>query len=535
MFAFGAPRGSLDLARGVHALICRTLVIKAGKVTDPVYTVSSRQLGNALASGFEGVARPIFSDAIDGLVDQWTFETPKEQIAEDLAVQVGHHLSALGEEQAAAIQPRLEATLGAVYRLGKEEITAPIGIDAAFDVPDAAALKGLENMGTVWITDGYGPQTSGAISSSLATRAVEALKAGHARGELAELLKADLGGTFDRTDTYWRGLAGTVLTRSRSFGAIQALEESGVRRYEYVNPLDERTSDVCRALDGKTFEVRDAVKLRNRLLTTTDPEEWKAIAPWPKVSEIHGDDGAVLPSAELAKRGILMPPLHFHCRSAIQLVFSTDDDLPDLPVIPPEELPSVPEEVAPPPPIVGFPFRPEQLTAPSVQPSVGGMHEKAILYGPDGSKWLFKPVHEGEEFRGDAEQIVAQLAGLVGHPTAEVWTTTLPAGHPGLASMPGASRTRRPVYGSVQRWVDGVEGDLTGIGLKGLTKPALGQIQRQHAFDWLVGDHDAHRENVLRTTDGLLGIDKGQAFKFFGQDRLDWKYNPNPPAFAPVA
>ncbi|MHC4253445.1 MAG: hypothetical protein ACYS9X_30375, partial [Planctomycetota bacterium] len=54
-------------------------------------------------------------------------------------------------------------------------------------------------------------------------------------------------------------------------------------------------------------------------------------------------------------------------------------------------------------------------------------------------------------------------------------------------------------------------------------------IQREHAFDWLISNHDGHPGNMIRTKDGrLVGIDKGQLFRFFGKDRLAVTYNPNP-------
>lgn len=53
-------------------------------------------------------------------------------------------------------------------------------------------------------------------------------------------------------------------------------------------------------------------------------------------------------------------------------------------------------------------------------------------------------------------------------------------------------------------------------------------LQKHHALDWMIGNHDAHGGQFIRTSDGqLVGIDKGQAFKHFGQDRLDWDFHPN--------
>jgi hypothetical protein len=53
-------------------------------------------------------------------------------------------------------------------------------------------------------------------------------------------------------------------------------------------------------------------------------------------------------------------------------------------------------------------------------------------------------------------------------------------------------------------------------------------VQKHHALDWLIGNHDAHERQFIRSPEhGLVGIDKGQAFKYFNHDRLDWNYHPN--------
>lgn len=60
-------------------------------------------------------------------------------------------------------------------------------------------------------------------------------------------------------------------------------------------------------------------------------------------------------------------------------------------------------------------------------------------------------------------------------------------------------------------------------------------IQKNHVLDWLIGNHDSHVGNWMRTEDGkLVSIDKGQAVKYFGQDRLDPHFHPNYYAREPI-
>lgn len=60
-------------------------------------------------------------------------------------------------------------------------------------------------------------------------------------------------------------------------------------------------------------------------------------------------------------------------------------------------------------------------------------------------------------------------------------------------------------------------------------------LQKHQVLDWLIGNHDGHVGNFMRTPQGgLVGIDKGQAFKYFGRDRLDPNFHPNFYAREPI-
>jgi hypothetical protein len=60
-------------------------------------------------------------------------------------------------------------------------------------------------------------------------------------------------------------------------------------------------------------------------------------------------------------------------------------------------------------------------------------------------------------------------------------------------------------------------------------------IQKNHVLDWMIGNHDSHVGNWIRTQDGqLVSIDKGQSAKYFGHDRLDPTFHPNYYARPPI-
>jgi len=79
----------------------------------------------------------------------------------------------------------------------------------------------------------------------------------------------------------------TELNYISNKGSMKAYEESGVvEKYQYLATLDSRTSDICRELDGKIFELKEA------------------------------------------KVGVNLPPLHPHCRSTT-IPYFEDNEIED--------------------------------------------------------------------------------------------------------------------------------------------------------------------------------------------------------------
>lgn len=84
--------------------------------------------------------------------------------------------------------------------------------------------------------------------------------------------------------------------------------------------------------------------------------------------------------------------------------------------------------------------------------------------------------------------------------------------------------------GSIQRWRTDLREDFDFRNTlpENLSTLELEQIQREHVIDWLISNHDGHAKQFIRGRDGhVYGIDKGQAFKFLGQDSLSIDYHPN--------
>lgn len=141
--------------------------------------------------------------------------------------------------------------------------------------------------------------------------------------------------------------------------------------------------------------------------------------------------------------------------------------------------------------------------------SLGGVHTKSYVTGPDGSSWMFKPDTSAGGARAHAESAAARVYHAVGIPAVDVHVASI-AGKTGSVQplLPGAGQ----LPASAASWT---QGDVDAI-------------VRYHVAAWAVGDHDGGPANVLRTgSGGLVPCDAGQAFKFYGRDKLSADYNPN--------
>lgn len=137
-----------------------------------------------------------------------------------------------------------------------------------------------------------------------------------------------------------------------------------------------------------------------------------------------------------------------------------------------------------------------------------GTHGARVYVDETGQRWLFKAQ---EQFLIDLNVAASTVQKKVDLPAAELYEIDLDGKH-----------------GSLQRMFDGTEPFASSFDPEKLSSTDVLSLQQHHVFDWLIGNHDGHQGQFIRTPNGqLVGVDKDQAFKYFGQDKLDWTFHPN--------
>lgn len=169
------------------------------------------------------------------------------------------------------------------------------------------------------------------------------------RGLGREDISAELAEFFEsllvvRPAHYWDVIAAAFVGSSRSYSQLSTYVEADVQRYTLVAVLDEATTEICRLMDGKSFEVSAGLSVVERVLES--PEGVKSIAPWVRtgvdedgkpflyvkrgdevervasvdepgigVRDRRGSYSDVLDEDAMARAGVCLPPFHGLCRT----------------------------------------------------------------------------------------------------------------------------------------------------------------------------------------------------------------------------
>lgn len=229
------------------------------------------------------------------------------------------------------VSPVVREAVTLSYSLSQEDIRT--GLSTSFNLIDRRTLGWLHEHDMYWTRTWFDREWT----ERIANLSEVAIKNGMSRRDAGIFFRNTLGSQLvDETDQYWELVADAITTRSRSFGAIEAMVKADIQEYRVDAVIDHRTSDICRYLDGqpvdivndegitetvqlsdneRVFQVEHAVNLRDQMIAAQTPEEAKDIMGWKSPKAVVGKF-----PVELARMGVVTPPFHARCRSRLVIV-----------------------------------------------------------------------------------------------------------------------------------------------------------------------------------------------------------------------
>lgn len=201
-----------------------------------------------------------------------------------------------------------------------------------FNTTDKNMLDLLDQGNSIFMNQLYNSTIEGKVIDSMKSMVSE----GKTKTQIAEEISNMLNLTGNKAIN---SIARTVInsnTMTRSIATANALERSGATKYKYIVTLDNVTSDVCRALYGKTGDVSNVIKTRDNIINIprdnydTYLTQMDNISPMLSVDSetgyIYKDSDRNSPYKQMWKpsdimniTGIAIPPLHQNCRTEITI------------------------------------------------------------------------------------------------------------------------------------------------------------------------------------------------------------------------
>jgi hypothetical protein len=216
-----------------------------------------------------------------------------------------------------------------VHKANKKQREATVV--PVFDLVDERAIKDLHDDQMIWVSRFYRKEVRRALRDTVRPALVEGLGRTAAGKRVRETLEHQFRNFaiprgYKGSDAgYFEGLAANTMTTARVRGQIRSFDDLQITTYQIVNPDDERTSLICRHMNGKTFQTSMAVKHIEKLSGAKNPQFVRENHPWLtyqqllEISPKMGDAGAK-DSKALAAAGLPLPTYHFRCRTTVDAI-----------------------------------------------------------------------------------------------------------------------------------------------------------------------------------------------------------------------
>lgn len=121
---------------------------------------------------------------------------------------------------------------------------------------------------------------------------------------------------LDNSEQKVRQIIDTSVNFLRNSARLRAMQKAGIKQYRWDATGDRLVCAACRSMDGRVFEVKDAVRVLDTLELSGDPTLIKELRP-------------IITTAQKAASSSIptkFPPLHPNCRC--RAVMQTEDSLP---------------------------------------------------------------------------------------------------------------------------------------------------------------------------------------------------------------
>lgn len=257
-------------------------------------------------------------DVIQALIDIPKDDKLNDDIVENIIQNTRHLLSDQLQE---LLADEMGKIIEKVYKSTTTDFNASLAIHVGtYNIAQKNTVNKLTKQNLFWIGKHFGKD----IDDGLVPLLNEAITNGYTNETTADKIK-DLFKDMNRSQHYWKGFAENAVSRTHSISTIENMQIQGIKKAQIVAYMDDRTSDICRELNGRIIDLEPIIAVKDKLLSLSTEgrssdevkDDIQAIIPF--LSDSDAQSMGSLSSADIQKKfsGIGIPPYHWLCRTKI--------------------------------------------------------------------------------------------------------------------------------------------------------------------------------------------------------------------------
>jgi len=188
---------------------------------------------------------------------------------------------------------KIELTLTGVVRGTKKIVRANFlpQIGQSLSQPDLTAINNITNQQGFWLRNSAGVRADH-LTKQGQTIINDGLKKGLGREQIARAIRAGVPAAWQKYGmNYFKTLSSVSVSRARSYSEVSGYVEAGIESLEIQAVLDERTTEICRCLDGQIIETHLVSQQITGTMNLASPEDIRDASPFLKVvnRDVKGD------------------------------------------------------------------------------------------------------------------------------------------------------------------------------------------------------------------------------------------------------
>lgn len=274
-----------------------------------------------LNNAWSDQVREVATKAIRMLADIPKSGRNSERVVGDIEQYINQ---SLGEEFATRVAAPTKKFIETSLGLGLGDARSQVGLSIGlWGIKDERLAQIANSQQIFWVGSHYSADVSVGINNVLS----QGVRDGWTIERLADSLRSAFSDTIKKGAPYWQGLAEHTALRIREFGRLQGYRKAGAQSYRLRVIIDDRTSDICRALaaENKIYPLEPATEVMDKLMaidtSSRDLDQVrdyiKALAPWVSDNQVvyDGDRPVGVSGAHTP-----FPPFHWKCRTETEIV-----------------------------------------------------------------------------------------------------------------------------------------------------------------------------------------------------------------------